>query len=72
MKKYKCPVCGESSCGDDYHTVTKYQGPEMAIGDRIKVIMLQVSDASELDNLQPYEIKALINALIDEHLEESE
>lgn len=67
-KKYKCPVCKGSSCGDDAHTVSKYTGPELSVGDRMKVILLQVYDLSEYDNLQKYEMKALINALIDEHI----
>lgn len=67
---YKCPVCKASSCGDDYHTITKYKGPEKAAGDRMKVIMLQVFDLISIDNLQAYEAKALISALIDEHIKE--
>jgi len=72
MKKYKCPVCKADSCGDDRHTVTRYCGPEKASGDRMKVIMMQIFDLVTYDNLQVYEVKALVNALIDEHLEESE
>ena len=72
MRPYKCPVCKESSCGDDYHTISKYLGPEKAGGDRLKVILLQCYDLIEYDNLQIYEIKALINSLIDEHLFEED
>lgn len=74
MKKetYKCPVCRAPSCGDDYHTRTKYLGPEVALGDRMKVVLLQVYDAVEIDAMQVYEIKALINALIDEHIIETD
>lgn len=70
MKKYKCPVCKAFSCGDDYHTVSEYVRPEVAIGDRLKVILLQIYDMSSIDNLQKYEIKALISVLIDEHIQE--
>lgn len=70
MSKYSCPVCKASSCGDDYHTITKYKGPERSAGDRLKVIMLQVFDLSDIDNLQVYEIEALISALIKEHITE--
>ncbi len=54
--------------GDDYNTVTKYKGPEYNVGDSFKVILLQIYDLVELDNLQKYEIKALLNALVDEHV----
>lgn len=66
----KCPTCKEASCGDDFHTVTKYKGPEKRAGDCLKVILLQVYDLSELHNFQVYEIKTLINSLIDEHIKE--
>ena len=56
--------------GNDHNTRSKYVGPEYNVGDSLKVILLQVYDMSEKDNLQVYEIKALINALIDEHIEE--
>jgi len=72
IQKYKCPVCKASSCGDDYHTKTKYTGPEVALGDRMKVILREIYDAVEIDGLQIYEVKALINALIDEHIVESD
>ena len=71
-KPYKCPVCKASSCGDDDHTITLYKGPEKASGDRMKVMMKQVFDLLEIDNFQPYEIKALFNALVDEHVSEFE
>ena len=72
MRKYSCPVCKQESCGHDSHTVTKYRGPEKAAGDRTKVILSQIYDLSAYDNLQIAEIKALINCLIDEHLQETE
>lgn len=56
--------------GDDHNTRTKYKGPEYNVGDSLKVILLQVYDMSDRDNLQKYEIKALFNALVDEHIEE--
>ena len=67
----KCPVCKDTSCGDDYHTMTKYKR-ERRCGDRLKVILLQIYDMSDVDNLQTYEIKGLINGLIDEHIIEEE
>lgn len=68
----KCPVCKSRSCGDDFHTITKYKGPEKRAGDRMKIILLQVNDLMDEDNFQVSEIKALINNLIDEHVEEYE
>ena len=70
MKKYKCPICKETSCGEDAHTITKYVGPEIAVGDRMKVCLLQIYDMISYDNLQKSEIRALLNNLIDEHVEE--
>lgn len=67
----KCPVCKESSCGDDFHTKTMYE-KEARCGDRLKVILLQIYDLVEADNLQTSEIKALLNNLIDEHIDEEE
>lgn len=64
----RCSKCSDS-CGDDYKTRTKYK-EEKNVGDRLKVILLQVYDMSDVDNLQIYEIKSLINSLIDEHIEE--
>ena len=55
--------------GDDLNTRTKY-ATEYNVGDSLKVILLQVYDMSEKDNLQVYEIKALINSLINEHIQE--
>lgn len=72
ISAYRCPECQAPSCGDDTHTVTRYRGPERAVGDRLKVILLQVYDMSEIDNLQLYEIKALISALVDEHFVEED
>ena len=66
----RCPKCSDS-CGDDYKTKTKY-AEEKNVGDRLKVILLQVYDMSDVDNLQIYEIKSLISALIDEHIEETD
>ena len=58
--------------GDDLNTRTRYIGPEFNVGDGLKVILLQIYDMVELDNLQVAEIKALVNNLIDEHVDESE
>lgn len=66
----KCPVCKNISCGDDLHTKTKYNGPEIRLGDSMKVILREIYDILERDNLQVYEIKALILALIDTHIDE--
>lgn len=68
---YNCPICGLNSCGDDSHTRTRYK-TEQAAGDRMKVILLQLNDLIDIDNLQIYELKALVISLIDEHFEESE
>lgn len=64
----RCGKCSDS-CGDDYKTNTKYK-EEGNVGDRLKVILLQVYDMSSVDNLQVAEIKALVGNLIDEHIEE--
>lgn len=64
----KCSSCS-CSCGDDHKTNTEYK-EEKNVGDRLKVVLLQAYDMSSIDNLQIYEIKALFNALIDEHIEE--
>lgn len=66
----RCSKCGES-CGDDYKTLTKYN-EEKNLGDRLKVILLQVYDMAFIDNLQKYEIKAMLDALIEEHIEEND
>lgn len=71
-KPYKCPVCGASSCGDDYHTITGYIAPERALGDRMKVCLLQIYDCLTYDNLQKAEIKALLINLVDEHIVEKD
>lgn len=71
LQPYKCSICkSEGGCGDDKHTFTQYSGPELAAGDRLKLILLQANDLITYDNFQIYEVKALINALIDEHFEE--
>ena len=64
----RCSKCSDY-CGDDYKTKTKYK-EEKNLGDRTKVILLQIFDMIEIDNLQKAEIKALMNVLIDEHMEE--
>lgn len=64
----RCSKCSDS-CGDDFKTLSKYK-EEKNVGDRLKVILLQVYDMSDIDNLQIYEIKALVSALVDEHIEE--
>lgn len=68
----KCPKCRKISCGDDKHTKSPYRGPERHAGDRGKVVLLQIYDWFELDGLQIAEIKALLNILCDEHLEEED
>lgn len=57
--------------GDDYATRTKY-AREKNIGDRMKVILLQIYDMVDQDNLQIHEIKSLLNATVDEHIEEED
>ncbi len=70
MGMARCSRCAEKViCGDDYKTNTKYK-EEDNVGNRQKVILLQIYDMLEIDNLQKAEIKALINVLIDEHIEE--
>jgi hypothetical protein len=64
----RCSKCSDS-CGDDFKTRSKYK-EEKNVGDRLKVVLLQVYDMSSVDNLQVSEIKALINNLIDEHIHE--
>jgi len=66
----RCSKCN-NSCGDDYKTKTKYSEEKNA-GDCLKVILLQCYDLSGVHNLQNYEIKALIAALIDEHIIEED
>lgn len=66
-----CSHCGERSCGDDWHTRTLYK-KERNVGDRLKVVLLQIYDFVDLDNLQKSEIKALINNLVDEHIHEED
>jgi hypothetical protein len=72
MKRYKCGTCGAPSCGDNSHVISKYIGPERAVGDRLKCILTQIEDMVERDNLQLYEVRALIFALIEEHFEEED
>lgn len=64
----RCDKCS-ASCGDDYKTKTKYK-QESNVGDRLKVILLQIYDMSSIDNLQVSEIRSLIDNLIKEHLYE--
>ena len=64
----RCSRCSDS-CGDDFKTQTVY-AEEKNVGDRLKVMLLQIYDMSSIDNLQVPEIKALIGNLIDEHIEE--
>ncbi|MEM4379218.1 MAG: hypothetical protein QXL01_00835 [Thermoplasmatales archaeon] len=71
-KKYKCPVCSKPSCGDDSHTITKYQGPEVAVGDVMKLILRQCYDLVDFHNLQKHEILGLIKASLDEHIIEED
>ena len=62
----RCSKCS-TSCGDDFKTRTKYK-EEATAGDALKVILLQCYDLSDVHNLQKYEIKALLSALVDEHI----
>ena len=66
----RCGKCSDS-CGNNFKTETTY-GEEKNVGDRLKNILLQIYDMSDIDNLQISEIKALISNLIDEHIEESD
>ncbi len=66
----KCSKCS-NSCGDDFKTRTKYK-EETNVGDRLKVVLLQIYDFIDIDNLQKSEIKALLNNLVDEHIEETD
>lgn len=70
-KRNSCHICKETSCGLDSHTRTKY-AKERNIGDRQKVILLQVYDMIEIDNLQIHEILGLLTALVNHHVEETE
>lgn len=70
-KLNNCKVCKVPSCGNDKHTNTKYK-LERNVGDRLKVILLQVYDMIDQDNLQKYEIISLLNALVEEHIIETE
>lgn len=58
--------------GDDYNTRTKYIGPEYNLGDSLKVILLQIYDILEFENLQVHEIKALLEATVNEHIIETD
>lgn len=66
----KCSKCSDS-CGDDFKTRTKYK-EEKNLGDRLKVVLLQVYDMIDTDNLQKAEIKSLLNCLVDEHVHEED
>lgn len=68
-KTYKCFVCKASSCGNDFHTRTKY-AQEDTVGDSMKVILLQIYDLIEKHNLQKHEVLGLIKATLDEHIDE--
>jgi len=45
---------------------TEYREPEVSLGDRQKVVMLQVFDWLECDNLQVAEMVSLIKASVEE------
>ncbi len=62
----RCSKCSDN-CGHDHKTLTKYK-EERNVGDRQKVILLQIYDMVSIDNLQKAEIKALLNVLVDEHI----
>lgn len=66
----RCSKCSDA-CGDDYKTLTAY-AEERNVGDRLKVILLQLNDMVDVDNLQIAEMKALVLNLIDEHFEEDD
>lgn len=66
----RCRDCS-ASCGVDHKTRTQYR-EERNLGDRTKVILLQVYDMITIDNLQAAEIKALLAVLVDEHVEETD
>jgi hypothetical protein len=66
------PPKGWEPDGNDNNVETKYAGPELCVGDSMKVILRQIYDMSGLDGLQKHEILALIKATIDEHIIESE
>jgi len=67
----KRPV-GYKSDGNDNNVLTKYMGPEVTIGDAMKIILKQMTDMVELDGLQKHEVLGLIKASLDEHIEETE
>lgn len=66
----RCSKCSDA-CGDDHKTLTVYT-EEKNVGDRMKVILLQLNDMADVDNLQIAEMKALVNSLIDEHFYEED
>jgi hypothetical protein len=66
----RCSKCSDA-CGDDYKTLTKY-AEEKNIGDRMKVILLQLNDIVEVDNLQISEMTALVMDLIKQHYDEED
>lgn len=66
-----CKKCKQTSCGIDSHTNTRYK-KERNVGDRLKVILLQVYDMVDEDNLQVAEIKTLLNCLVEEHIYETD
>lgn len=66
----RCSRCNES-CGDDFKTRTKYK-EERNAGDALKVILLQIFDLTFKHNFQKAEVKALLNCLVDEHIEETD
>lgn len=55
--------------GDDYKTKTIHV-TENNVGDRTKNILKNVFDMIDFDNLQKSEIKAILDNLVDEHVEE--
>lgn len=59
------------SDGDDYATRTTYVSEENT-GDTLKVVLLCVYDLCDKFNLQKAEIKAVIAALVDEHIVETD
>lgn len=67
LKPSVCHICKDSSCGNDDHVLSTIK-VERNVGDRMKIFLTVAYQLVDYDNLQPYEIKALFNALIDEHI----
>jgi hypothetical protein len=66
------PPKGWKPDGDDNNCRTRYCGPELCVGDSMKVVLRQIMDMAFLDGLQKHEILALVSATYDEHIEETD